>query len=246
MNVFMLCGIVFPFLMTAAGAAVVYLFRGGIGARAQRICLGFAAGVMAAATAFSLLVPAQRMMDGGAAWLWLSSAFMVGAAAVMLLDVLVRRAGYALRRGQDAQRRITFLTAIVLHNIPEGMAVGLAFASAAVSPAAAAAVALGIGLQNLPEGAAVSLPLRHGGMSRRRAFLLGTLSGAVEPLAALLMIAFSAWLAPVLPALMAFSAGAMMLVVLAELSPASAAARDGALAAMIGFALMMAMDIGLG
>lgn len=245
MSLFVICGILFPFLMTALGAAVVYLFRAGIGARTQRICLGFAAGVMSAATAFSLLVPAQNMMDGAHAWLWLAAAFLLGAGAVGLLDVLLRRAGYAMRQGQDMQKRMTFLSAIVLHNIPEGMAVGLAFAPGGAGLAAAAAVALGIGLQNLPEGAAVSLPLRQGGMSRRRAFLLGALSGAVEPAAALLMIAFSAWLAPVLPVLMAFAAGAMMLVVLAELAPASAAARDGAVAAMIGFALMMAMDMGL-
>lgn len=243
MSLFVVCGILFPFVMTALGAAVVYLLRGGIGARAQRICLGFAAGVMAAATAFSLLVPAQGMMKDAGAWLWLPIALLLGAGAVGCLDVILRRAGYALRQGQDAQRRLTFLWAIVLHNVPEGMAVGLAFAAG--GSAAAAAVALGIGLQNLPEGAAVSLPLRQSGMSRRRAFLLGTLSGAVEPAAALLMIAFSAWLAPVLPMLMAFAAGAMTLVVLAELAPASAVARDGAIAAMIGFALMMAMDMGL-
>ena len=246
MNFFAVTGIAFPFLMTALGAAVVYLFRSRIDARAQRICMGFAGGVMAAATAFSMLVPAQQMMGDARAWLWLPAAFLLGAAAVGLLNRLLRRADFALRQGADAQRRMTFLSAIVLHNIPEGMAVGLAFAPVGAGAAAAAAVALGIGLQNLPEGAAVSLPLRQGGMSRRRAFLLGVLSGAVEPLAALLMIVCSAWLAPVLPVLMAFAAGAMMLVVLAELAPASAAARDGAVAAMIGFALMMAMDVGLG
>ena len=245
MDIFAVSGVLFPFLMTSLGAAVVYLFRSRIDARAQRICLGFAGGVMAAATAFSMLVPAQEMMGEAAAWLWLPAAFLLGAAAVGALNGLLRRAGSALRQGQDAQRRMTFLCAIALHNVPEGMAVGLAFASGGAGAAAAAAVALGIGLQNLPEGAAVSLQLRQGGMSRRRAFLLGVLSGAVEPVAALLMMLFSAWLAPLLPVLMAFAAGAMMLVVFVELAPASAAARDGVIAAMIGFALMMAMDMGL-
>ncbi len=248
MNGFVLAGILFPFIMTALGAAVVFLFRNRIGARAQRICLGFAAGVMAAATAFSLLVPASEQMEknGGGAWLWLPLSFLAGAAVIFLLNVFLRRAQYAQRQGQDAQRRLLLLSAVTLHNIPEGMAVGLAFAAAGANPAAAAAVALGIGLQNLPEGAAVSLPLRQGGMSRRRSFLMGALSGAVEPLAALLVLSFSAVLAPVLPLLMAFAAGAMMVVVLCELAPASASARDGGIAAMIGFALMMAMDLGLG
>ena len=248
MRFFVFAGIMFPFVMTALGAAVVFLFRQEIGARARRVCLGFAAGVMAAATAFSLLVPAQEMMDGGAAWLCLSVSFLLGAGAAGGLNVLVRRTRYAQRQDEDARRDLKFLAAITLHNIPEGMAVGLAFTAALSGGALAAgyAAALGIGLQNLPEGAAVSLPLRQGGMSRRRSFLLGAASGAVEPLAALVMIACSAWLAPALPALMAFAAGAMMLVTLGELAPASAPARDGAIAAMLGFALMMAMDMGLG
>ena len=236
MRCFVFAGILFPFVMTALGAAVVFLFRRQIGARARRVCLGFAAGVMAAATAFSLLVPAQEMMGGGAAWLVLPVSFLLGAGAVGLLDAF-------------SKTERTLLAAITLHNIPEGMAVGLAFAAALSGGgalAAGAAAALGIGLQNLPEGAAVSLPLRQSGMSRGRSFLLGAASGAVEPVSALLMIACSPWLAPVLPALMAFAAGAMMLVTLGELAPASAAARDGAVAAMLGFALMMAMDMGLG
>ncbi len=248
MSVFVFAGILFPFVMTALGAAVVFLFRSRISARAQRICLGFAAGVMAAATAFSLLVPASEQMEkaGGAAFIWLPLSFLVGAAVIFLLNIILRRAQYAQRQGQDAQRRLLLLSAVTLHNIREGMAVGLAFAAAGINPAAAAAVALGIGLQNLPEGAAVSLPLRQGGMSRRRSFLIGALSGAVEPLAALLVLSFSAVLAPVLPLLMAFAAGAMMVVVFSELCPEAAGERDGAIASIIGFALMMAMDIGLG
>lgn len=245
MSFFAISGILFPFVMTALGAAMVFLFKNKIGAGAQRICLGFASGVMAAATAFSLLVPASGMMGKETAWMILPSAFLLGAGAVMALDVFLRRARYAQRQGTDAQKRMMLFAAITLHNIPEGMAVGLAFAGAGVNPAAAAAVALGIGLQNLPEGAAAALPLRQGGLSRWRSFLLGALSGAVEPVAAMLMIVFSSALTPVLPALMAFAAGAMMVVVLCELAPASAAARDGGIAAMLGFALMMAMDLGL-
>lgn len=246
MRFFVFCGILFPFLMTALGAAIVFLFRRGVDARAQRICLGFAAGVMSAASAFSLLVPAAEQMDrSGEAWIALPVSFLIGAAAICLLDLLIPR-GDALK---DAHRKTLMMAAVTLHNIPEGMAVGLAFAAVAQGcPGAAltaAGVALGIGLQNLPEGAAIALPLRQGGMSRGRSFLLGALSGAVEPLAAGMMLLLASRLAPVMPALMAFSAGAMMLVVFGELSPESTGRRDGALAAMIGFALMMAMDVGL-
>lgn len=246
MRCFVFAGIMFPFLMTALGAAVVFLFRGGVGARAQRLCMGFAAGVMAAATAFSLLVPAIEQVEraGGAAWLSLPGAFLAGAAVIFLLEAVLSRAKCA--QGKDAQRRALLMAAVTLHNIPEGMAVGLALTTAGESPAAAAAVSLGIGLQNLPEGTAISLPMRQGGMSRRRSFLLGTLSGAVEPVAAACVLLLARVLSPVLPALMAFAAGAMMVVVFAELIPASASARDGAIAAMLGFALMMAMDVGLG
>ncbi len=246
MRFFVLSGILFPFVMTTLGAAVVFLFRQHIGVRAQRICLGFAAGVMTAATAFSLLVPASEQMRaaGGAAWFSLAVAFLTGAGVIAALDILLRRVR-AQRPGRDA----LLLWAVVLHNIPEGMAVGVAFAAAGESPAAAAAasaVALGIGLQNIPEGAAIALPLRQSGMTRRRSFWLGALSGAVEPLAAGVVLLFAGALGPVLPGLMAMAAGAMTLVVFSELAPASTAERDGALAVMIGFALMMAMDVGLG
>ena len=249
MSFFAVTGIAFPFLMTALGAAVVYLFRSRIDARAQRICMGFAGGVMAAATAFSMLVPAQLMMGDARAWLWLPAAFLLGAAAVGLLNRLLRRADFALRQGADAQRRMTFLSAIVLHNIPEGMAVGLAFAPGGAGAAAAAAVALGIGLQNLPEGAAVSLPLRQGGMSRRRAFLLGMLSGAVEPVGALLTVWFSSLLTPALPCMLAFAAGAMIYVVVESLIPetqAGAHSNLGTLMFALGFTVMMALDCALG
>lgn len=241
-------GILFPFLMTTLGAAIVFVFRQHVSARAQRVCLGFAAGVMTAATAFSLLVPAAEQMEksGQSAWLAMPVAFLLGAALVFGLDALLSRA--KAEKGADAQRRTLFYAAVTLHNIPEGMAVGLALAAAGTGAgmAAAAAVSLGIGLQNLPEGAAVALPLRQSGMSRWRSFLLGMLSGAVEPAAAVLMLVFAALLAPVMPALMAFAAGAMIVVVFEELCPEATGARDGAMAAMIGFALMMAMDIGLG
>lgn len=249
MRCFVFAGTLFPFLMTALGAAVVFLFRSRIGDRVQRICLGFAAGVMTAATAFSLLVPAAQQMAraGEAAWLALPAGFLAGAGVIFALDAALRRAGRL--QSEDAQRRLLLLWAVTLHNIPEGMAVGVAFAAAGGSTAAAAAaaaVSLGIGLQNLPEGAAVALPLRQSGMSRRRSFLLGALSGAVEPLAAGIVLAFSYLLAPAMPLLMAFSAGAMLVVVFFELAPAATGTREGAIAAMLGFALMMAMDVGLG
>jgi len=249
--VFALLGTLFTFLMTALGAAAVFLLRRGVSARMQRLCLGFAGGVMSAAAVFSLILPAKAQLEasGGAAWLVITLGFALGAAVIALLDWMLARFRRARPQDDAARRRTLLFTAVTLHNIPEGMAVGLAFALAGGSAAAIAAacvLALGIGVQNLPEGAAISMPLRQSGMSRRRSFALGAASGAVEPLAGMLVVAFAALLAPVLPFLMAFAAGAMMLVTVAEMFPASAARRDGAAAAMLGYMLMMALDLALG
>lgn len=249
--VFALLGTLFTFLMTALGAAAVFVMRRGVSARWQRLCLGFAGGVMSAAAVFSLILPARAQLEaaGAAAWPVISLGFALGAAVIALLDMMLIRFRRA-RPADDASRRRTLLfTAVTLHNIPEGMAVGLAFALAGADAGAVAAacmLALGIGVQNLPEGAAISMPLRQSGMSRVRSFLLGAASGAVEPLAGILVVAFASLIAPALPFLMAFAAGAMMLVTVAEMFPASAARRDGAAAAMLGYLLMMALDLALG
>ncbi|MBE6908195.1 MAG: ZIP family metal transporter [Ruminococcaceae bacterium] len=241
-------GTLFTFSMTALGAAAVFLLRRGDQPRTQAAMLGFAAGVMTAASVWSLLLPAIEQAEAGPLPAWLPAAAGVAAGAVFLaaLDALLPR----LRRlSDDAERRRNTLlfTAITLHNIPEGMAVGLAFALAADGDglAGAAALALGIGVQNFPEGAAISLPLRQMGESRTRAFLGGTLSGAVEPLFGVLTVLVAAGVCGVMPWLLSFAAGAMLYVVVEELVP-QANTRGGVCGYLTGFLLMMILDVALG
>lgn len=240
----------FAFLMTSLGAATVFLFRGAPRPGPQRTLLGFAAGVMTAASVWSLLLPAmERMQRIGALPAWLPAAVgvLAGAAFLAALDDLLPR----LRRGRDedpARRKSALLmTAITLHNVPEGMAVGLAFALAAEGEglAGAAALALGIGVQNFPEGAAVALPLRQEGRSGGRAFALGVLSGAVEPLFGVLVVLVAASAARLMPWLLSFAAGAMLYVTVEELIP-QAHSRAGTCGFVGGFLLMMVLDAALG
>lgn len=242
------CGTGFTFAMTVLGAALVFFFSSCIGERMNRLCLGFASGVMSAASVFSLILPAMERVTGSMAWLVATLGFAAGAAIMLLLDGALSR---RQRQNTEESRRLTLLfSAVTLHNIPEGMAVGLAFAIAAGEGlsglAGACALALGIGIQNFPEGAAISLPLRQSGMSRGRSFALGVLSGAVEPLFGVAAALTVGLVTPAMPWLMTFAAGAMMWVVIAEMLPLSAARRDGALAATIGFLIMMALDVALG
>lgn len=243
-------GTLFTFAMTALGAATVFFFRKRISARTGRLCFGFAGGVMSAAAVFSLLLPAVEQVNeaGGTAWLTAAGGFALGAGLMIALDALLER--HQALADDGARRRTMLLGAVTLHNIPEGMAVGLAFAQAAYAPgaalAAAAAMVLGIGIQNIPEGAAIALPLRQGGMSRMRSFALGAASGAVEPVFGVLSALMIALMRGVMPGLMAFSAGAMMWVVFSEMLPLAGEKRDGALAAAVGYVLMMTLDIALG
>ena len=246
---FSMAGTLFTFAMTALGAAAVFFFRERISARAGRLCLGFAGGVMSAAAVFSLLLPAaeQSAAMGGVPWATAGAGFAMGAGAMVLLDLLAARR--QARSDPDSRRRTMLMSAVTLHNIPEGMAVGLAFAMAArggASLASAAAMALGIGIQNIPEGAAIALPLRRDGYSARRSFALGAMSGAVEPVFGLLAALTVSLSQPVMPWLMAFSAGAMMWVVFCEMLPEGCVQRGGALAAAAGYVLMMTLDIALG
>ena len=249
---FAVYGTMFALAMTVLGAAAVFFFKRRISGRAGRLCFGFAGGVMSAAAVFSLILPAMAQLkaSGAAVWPMVSGGFVLGAVAVALLDAALRRLYAAKPCDDDARRRALLFAAVTLHNIPEGMAIGLAFALAeqgeAAAMAAACVLTLGIGVQNLPEGAAISLPLRQGGMSRMRSFALGALSGAVEPLAGTAMVLFAGMAGPALPFLMAFAAGAMMLVTFGEMIPAAAVRRDGAAAALAGYVLMMTLDIALG
>jgi len=242
-------GTIFTFLMTALGAALVFCFRNSISHRSNRVCLGFAGGVMSAAAVFSLLLPAseQARAMGNSAMLVTALGFLLGAGLMAALDALLAR---AMRGDEGRRRRLLLISAVTLHNIPEGMAVGLSFALAARGDAAAlagaCALALGVGVQNVPEGAAISLPLRQSGMSRMKSFALGALSGVVEPLFGVMAALFVSAVAQAMPALMCVSAGAMMWVVFGEMLPEAGIERDGALAASLGYVLMMALDIGLG
>lgn len=244
-------GTAFTFAMTVFGASMVFLMGGKIEARMQRVCFGFAGGVMSAASVFSLLIPAieQLAQAGGRATVEVTLGFLLGALALLALDAVLERLGNGRTRDEDARARTLMLTAVTLHNIPEGMAVGLAFAAAAQSGgaelAAAAALALGVGIQNFPEGAAVSLPVRQGGAGKGKSFLIGALSGSVEPVFGMLVVFIAASAQEIMPFLMSAAAGAMMLVVFTEMASEAAKERVGVLAMLVGYALMMALDIGL-
>ena len=239
-------GTLFLFAMTTLGAATVFLFVREPRERLRRWLLGFAAGIMTAASVWSLLLPA---MDRAAAlglppWLPAAAGTAAGALFLWGLDALLPRLRPA--SGRTSRETALLVTAITLHNIPEGMAVGLSFALAAGGEgfAAAAALALGIGVQNFPEGAAVALPLRQEGMRRSRAFALATLSGAVEPVFGIAAALMAAMAAAVMPWLLAFAAGAMLYVTAEELLPQ--AQGGGAPAYLAGFLLMMLLDTTLG
>ena len=237
----------FTFLMTTLGAAMVFFFAGQPEPRFQRTMLGFAAGVMTAAAVWSLLIPAieqaEETMPG---WLPAAGGMLLGVAFLAALDTLLPR----LRRDRTdpSWRQAALLTtAITLHNVPEGMAVGLAFALAGQGEGMAGAMALaaGIGIQNFPEGAAVALPLRQGGRSRLQAFTGGALSGAVEPVFGALTVLVAAGAEPLMPWLLSFAAGAMLYVVVEELVP-QAHSRMGTCGFVTGFLIMMVLDVALG
>ena len=239
-------GVGFIFLMTSLGAASVLFCREDTLPKSQTGMMGFAGGVMTAASVWSMLLPAiEQTRAAGVLPCWLPAAAgtAAGAAFLCALDALILR----LRRGGSAEKSSMLMTAITLHNIPEGMAVGLAFAlsGGADGLTAAAALALGIGVQNIPEGAAVSLPLRRLGMSRGRAFSMGVLSGAVEPLFGMLAVMVVSGISRIMPWLLGFSAGAMLYVVVCELIPA-ADDRRGLFWYIAGFLLMMILDVALG
>ncbi len=251
----------FTFLMTTLGAAVVFLFRKKAGTGAQRIFLGFAAGVMIAASVWSLLIPAIEEAEaaGGIGWIPAAGGFALGVAFLMLLDGILPHLHPDARQPEGVKsklKRTTLLVfAVTLHNIPEGMAVGLSFALAAQhggDPAlytAAMALAVGIGIQNFPEGAAISLPLRQEGMSRGKAFLCGSLSGIVEPIFGILTVLLSGLIGPFMPWLLSFAAGAMIYVVVEELIPEAHLGEHsnvGTLGVMGGFLVMMILDVALG
>ncbi len=243
---------------TVLGAAAVFFFRRDLSPAVQRVFLGFAAGVMIAASVWSLLIPAMEMAEeqGGGVLLPVGGGFILGGLFLMLLDGLLPHLhpGSDHPEGLPARLRRTTMVvlAVTLHNIPEGMAVGLSFAIAAQEGGAlagAVALALGMALQNFPEGAAVSLPMRSQGVSRGRSFLCGAASGVVEPIFGLLTVLVAGSVAPVMPWILSFAAGAMIYVVVEELIPEAHLGEHshaGTVSVMTGFLVMMLLDVLLG
>ena len=260
MNIEVLSAIFLPFLGTTLGAAGVFFLKGEMNKTLQRALMGFAAGVMVAASIWSLIIPAmdQSAHMGKLAFIPALVGVWGGFLFLLVLDQLVPHMhmnsdcpeGAPCGLGKSAM----LVLAVALHNLPEGMAGGVVIASwlsgeQSMSFAAALALSVGIALQNLPEGAIISMPLKSGGMSRRRAFSYGVLSGVVEPLGAILTIALAALVVPVLPYLLAFSAGAMLYVVVEELIPEMSEGEHsnvGTIFFALGFTLMMVLDVALG
>ncbi|MDD5603726.1 MAG: ZIP family metal transporter [Eubacteriales bacterium] len=262
-----LAATIFTWALTALGAGLVFFFR-SINRKVLNAMLGFAAGVMIAASFWSLLAPAIEMAEeaGGAVPAWLTAAigFISGGAFLYIVDRLLPHLHLGLDKSKSEgiktswQRSILLVMAITLHNIPEGLAVGVAFGAAAsglpaASVAGALALAIGIGLQNFPEGAAVSIPLRREGFSRLKAFAYGQASGIVEPFAGVLGAVAVMSMRPILPYALAFAAGAMIYVVVEELIPEAQQAGKGnsstdisSIGCMLGFTVMMILDVALG
>ena len=251
----------FTWFVTALGASVVFFFK-KINKRVLDTMLGFAAGVMIAASFWSLLAPAIEMSEqaGKPAWITVSIGFLAGGAFLLVVNKLLPHlhanalSGKASGIKTNWQRSILLVLAITLHNIPEGLAVGVAFGAISTglpsaSLAGAIALAIGIGLQNFPEGAAVSIPLRRDGLSRSKSFLYGQMSGIVEPIAGVIGAATVVYMESLLPYALSFAAGAMIFVVVEELIPESQLAKNsdaGTIGAMLGFTVMMILDVALG
>ena len=253
-------GILLPFLGTVMGAGCVFFLKRSLGTQVQRALTGFAAGVMVAASIWSLLIPAMEQAAdmGKGAVIPAAAGFWLGILFLLILDRLIPH----LHRNADQPegvksgfgRTTMLLLAVTLHNIPEGMAVGVVYAgfltgNDEITAAGALALSLGIAIQNFPEGAIISMPLRAEGMKKGQAFLSGVLSGIVEPLGAVLTILAAQFVVPALPYLLSFAAGAMLYVVVEELIPEMSAGKHsniGTVSFALGFSVMMVLDVVLG
>ena len=253
-------GILIPFLGTSLGAACVFFMKKTLGDAVQRSLTGFAAGVMVAASVWSLLIPAisQSAAMGKLAFLPAAVGFWIGVLFLLALDHIIphlhSKSGQTEGPKSKLQRTTMMVLAVTLHNIPEGMAVGVVYAgylsgSAQITAAGALALSLGIAIQNFPEGAIISMPLRAEGMKKSKAFLNGVLSGVVEPIGAVLTILAARLIVSVLPYLLSFAAGAMLYVVVEELIPEMSQGEHsniGTIFFAVGFSVMMVLDVALG
>lgn len=253
-------GILIPFAGTALGSAMVFFMKKEMNKRIEKMLLGFASGVMMAASVWSLLIPAIDMAEqgGGISWMPPAVGFLLGMGFLLLLDTLTPHLHYTEEKpeGVPAQLKKTtmLVLAVTLHNIPEGMAVGVTFAGALsgntmMTLTGAFALSVGIAIQNFPEGAIISMPLKSQGISRKRAFAYGAMSGIVEPIAALVTILLTGLVVPLLPYLLSFAAGAMIYVVVEELIPEAQSGEHTNISTVgvaAGFVLMMILDVALG
>ncbi len=253
-------GIAIPFIGTALGSACVFFMKRDLSRTLQRALTGFAGGVMVAASVWSLLIPAMNQCEGKGRWAFLPAAagFGLGVLFLLLLDKIIPHLHMNATKAEGlrskAKKTTMMVLAVTLHNIPEGMAVGVVFAgllsgSAEITAGGALALSLGIAIQNFPEGAIISMPLHAEGKTKGRSFLDGVLSGAVEPVGALLTVLFAGLFVPAMPYLLSFASGAMIYVVVEELIPEMSAGKHshaGVITFALGFTLMMALDVALG
>lgn len=260
MYIEVLKGILIPFLGTTLGAACVLFMKNSLNQIIGRILTGFAAGVMVAASVWSLLIPAieQSSFQGGLAFVPAAVGFVVGIAFLLVLDRAIPHIHLGAESAEGPKsgfKKTTMMVlAVTMHNLPEGMAVGVVYAGllagdTSISAAGAMALAIGIAIQNFPEGAVISMPLKAEGVKKPKAFLYGVLSGAVEPVGAIITVLASGVILPALPYLLSFAAGAMIYVVVEELIPEASAGKHsnvGTIAFAAGFVVMMILDVALG
>ena len=255
-----LIGLLIPFLGTVLGSAMVFFMKDKINPKLQKILSGFASGVMIAASIWSLIIPSINMAEeqGDISWLPASIGFLVGVAFLLILDSIIPHLHIDTKKPEGIKSKLKNATmmvlAVTLHNIPEGMTVGVVYAgllaqNTNITLAGALALSIGMAIQNFPEGAIISMPLKSEGMSKTKSFLYGTLSGIVEPLGAIITILLTSVVTPILPYLLAFAAGAMIYVVVDELIPETETGEHsniGTIGVAIGFVIMMILDIALG
>ena len=253
-------GLLIPFLGTVIGSAFVFMMRNGMSDHVQKSLLGFASGVMVAASVWSLIIPSIEMCADMGKWSVLPAAvgFLLGVFFLLLIDDLTPHLHIGTNKPEGPHSHLSrtamLSLAVTIHNLPEGMAVGVVFAgaeqgSAGISIASALAVSLGIAIQNIPEGAIISMPMCAAGNSKWRSFMIGSMSGIVEPLGGLLVVLLASAITPVLPYMLAFAAGAMLYVVIEELIPEASSGEHSNFSTIgfaIGFVLMMILDVVMG
>lgn len=260
MSVALIIGLLIPLLGTMLGSAFVFMMKDQMSVKLQKALLGFASGVMVAASVWSLLIPAIEINAGQGAMAVTAAAvgFLLGIGFLLIIDVLTPHLHISTDIPEGPRSHLSrtamLALAVTIHNLPEGMAVGVVFAGAqigttSISFASAIAISLGIAIQNIPEGAIISMPMCAVGNSRWRSFLIGSLSGAVEPVGAIIVLMLTSTVLPVLPYLLAFAAGAMFYVVIEELIPEASSGQHSNISTIgfaVGFVLMMVLDVIMG